>query len=51
VEQDQEIIGPSFINAEAGIASFLVRTNEERQLILKAAAGTLKTTGTILLKR
>jgi len=51
VEQGGEIIGPSSINAEAGIASFLVRTNEERQLILKAVAGLLKTTRTILLKR
>ena len=31
-----EVVGPASINAEAGIASFLVRTGEESELILKA---------------
>ena len=31
-----EVVGPASINAEAGIASFLVRTGEETELIMKA---------------
>jgi beta-galactosidase len=35
VENGGEVVGPAEINAEAGIASFLVRTGEEKELIMK----------------
>jgi beta-galactosidase len=35
VESGGEVVGPAEINAEAGIASFLVRTGEENELIMK----------------
>jgi len=36
VESGGEVVGPATINAEAGIASFLVRTGEGAELILNA---------------
>ncbi len=50
VEQGGHIVGSKVINAEAGIASFLVRTDEEPELILKANSSFAKSDKSILLE-
>ncbi len=49
VETGGEVKGPNSINPEAGIASFLVRTDETHELILKAKSSFDETTKNILL--
>jgi beta-galactosidase len=46
-----EVIGPSEIKSEAGIASFLVKTDEEEELVLKAKSSFNETEKVIPLSR
>ncbi|MGM0532803.1 MAG: glycoside hydrolase family 2 TIM barrel-domain containing protein [Bacteroidota bacterium] len=51
VENGGEIIGPSKIKAEAGIASFLIRTDKSSKLKISAKSRSMKTFKTINLKK
>ena len=51
VEKGGEIVGPDNYVAEAGIASFLIRTNEDDELIIKAKSSFAEAVKTLPLVR